>query len=77
MLYEFIRCGLNISAQVVIDTIVDKIRIFRFFILYDNMNIYKSLCDQRIDNCSTIMFYRAEYVCFIKILESINNSNNT
>lgn len=75
--YESIRCGLNIDAQVVIDTIVDKTWTFRFFILYNNMNIYEGSHDQRIHNCSTVMSYMAKYVCFMKTPGSTNDSNDT
>lgn len=45
MLYESICRGLNINAEVVIDIIVDKTQTFRFFILYNNINIYEGLHD--------------------------------
>lgn len=75
MSYESICYSLNINAQVVKNTIINKIRTSRFFILLYNMNIYKDLCDQRIYNCIAIMHYMVEYVYFMKTPENINNNN--
>lgn len=76
MSYKSIRHGLNINAQVVIDTIIDKIWTFWFFIPYNNINIYKGLRDQRIYNYSTIISYTSGYVCFMKTLGSTDDNNN-
>lgn len=59
------------------DTIIDKTRTSRFFISYDNINIYEGLRDQRIHNRSAIMSYTAEYVCFMKTPGNTDDSNNT
>lgn len=45
MSYESIYCCLNIDAQIVKETIINKPRTSRFFILYNNMNIYEGLHD--------------------------------
>lgn len=37
----------------------------RLFILYNNINFYKKVCDQRLHNKAHIVNYTAEYVCFI------------
>lgn len=75
--YESIRRGLNVNAKAVMDTIVDKIRTSRFFISYDNMNIYENTRDQRIHNRSALMNYTAGYICFMKTPGSMDGSGDT
>ena len=75
--YESIRRGLNINAKAVMDTIVDKTRTCRFFISYDNMNVYEHSRDQRIHNRSVLLNYTAGYVCFMKTPGSADDSNDT
>ncbi|WP_375449348.1 hypothetical protein [uncultured Nostoc sp.] len=67
--YKSIRCGLQVNAAAVMEEIVEKTRLHRFFISYDNMDFYENVRDQQIHNWSAILNYTAGYVCFIKTLE--------
>lgn len=75
--YKFICCGLNINAQLIMDTIIDKISSSQFFILYNNINIYKSFYNQQIYNHSSLMNYIVEYIYLMKTSASIDDGNNT
>ncbi len=76
VLYESICYDLNINAKVVIDIIVEKTWTSRFFVLYNNMNIYKHAHDQRIHNQSALLNYITGYICYIKTSGSMDNSDN-
>ena len=67
--YESIQCGLQVNAAAVMKEIVEKTRLHRFFISYDNMDFYENVRDQRIHNRSAILNYTAGYVCFMKTPE--------
>lgn len=43
ILYKFIQRGLAVNINTVIDKIINKICFCQFFILYDNINFYKSI----------------------------------
>lgn len=75
--YESIRRGLDINAKVVINTIVEKTQTSRFFILYNNINVYEYARNQRIHNWRALLNYIAGYICFIKTPESMDDSNDT
>lgn len=77
ILYESICRGLNINTKIVMDTIVEKIWTSQFFVLYNNINVYEHTCNQKIYNQNALLNYTIDYIYFIKILESIDNSNNT
>lgn len=48
------------------DSIIEKTRSQRFFILYDNMNFYENVRNQRLFNRSSLLNYTAGYICFMK-----------
>lgn len=77
ILYESICRDLSINAKVVMDIIVEKILAGQFFILYNNMNVYKHACNQKNHNQSALLNYTIGYICFIKTPRSMDNSNDT
>ena len=56
------------------DLIIEKTRSQQFFILYDNMNFYENVCNQRLFNCSSLLNYTARYIYFMKINHHIEDS---
>lgn len=48
--YESICRNLNINAKILMDIIVEKIRIGQYCVLYNNMNVYEYICNQKIQN---------------------------
>ncbi len=67
--YESIRRGLSVNTKAIMEEIMEKTQFHRFLILYDNMNFYKHVRDQRLHNQSAIVNYTAEYICFRKTSE--------
>lgn len=57
---------LNTNAVAILKNLQNCVQSKRFFISYDNMNFYKNVRDQRLHNCVRLLFYTAEYVCFMK-----------
>ena len=55
------------------EAILEKTQNRQFSILYDNMNFYKNVHDQQIFNHNTLVNYTIEYICFMKIPNSIDN----
>lgn len=68
ILYESICQFLKFNAQAVIQNMLEKTRIKRFFIFYNNINFYEGMHEQRIYNQGGIINYIAEYLCFITLL---------
>ncbi len=64
--YESIWRGLQVNAAAVMEEIVEKTRFHHFFILYDNMDFYENVQDQRLHNRGVIVNYTARYICFMK-----------
>lgn len=75
--YKSFRCGLQANAKAILEEILEKTQTQQFFILYDNMNFYENVYDQRIYNRSSLISYTAEYIYFIKTLNSIEDSTNS
>ena len=48
-----------------------------YIILYNNMNFYENVHDQKIYNYSSLISYIAGYICFIKTSNSIKNPTNS
>ena len=69
VLYESIRRGLQVNAAAVIEEIVEKTRFHRFFILYDNIDFYENVRDQRLHNQSAIVNYTSRYIYFMNLLK--------
>lgn len=59
-----------------IDTIVEKTQTCQFYILYDNINVYKYTHSQKTHNQSNLVNYIVGYIFCMKILRSTNNSDN-
>lgn len=59
------------------DSIIKKTQSQQFFILYDNMNFYENIRNQRVFNCSTLLNYTMRYIYFIKINNHIENGVNS
>lgn len=76
VLYKSIYCSLNINTKLMINIIVRKTWISQFFILYNNINVYKHTHNHRIYNQSTLLNYATSYIYFIKTFKSINNNDN-
>ena len=75
VLYESIRRNLQVNATAVIEEIIEKTRFHRFFILYNNMDFYENVRDQRLHNRSAIINYTFGYICFIKPSEGDREDN--
>ena len=76
VLYESIRRGLQVNAVAVIEEIIEETRFHRFLILYDNINLYENVRDQRLHNQSAIVNYISGYIYFMKPLKG-GRQNNT
>ncbi len=48
------------------EEIAEKTRFYNFFILYNNINFYEHVRDQRLHNQSAIVYYTTRYICFMK-----------
>lgn len=48
------------------NSIIEKTQSHQFFILYDNMNFYENVCNQRLFNCNALLNYTTRYISFIK-----------
>lgn len=55
------------------DSIIEKTRFQQFFILYNNINFYENVCNQRLFNCNSLLNYTARYICFMKTNHRIEN----
>ncbi len=64
--YELIWRRLQVNAKAIMEEITKKTRFNRFFILYDNMNFYEHIRNQRLHNRSAIVNYTAGYLYFMK-----------
>ena len=74
--YKSLRCGLQSNAKAVMDLIIEKTQSQRFFILYDNINFYENVCNQRLFNRSSLLNYTAGYIYFMKTNHCIEDSAN-
>ena len=45
VLDESLYCGLQANAKAIMEVILEKIQTRQFFILYNNMNLYKNVHD--------------------------------
>lgn len=59
------------------EAILEKIRTYQFFILYDNINFYENVYDQRIFNRNALISYIARYIYFMNPWNGIKNVNNS
>ena len=57
---------MKVNAKAIIEEIANKTRFHHFFILYDNMNFYEHVRDQRLHNRSAIINSTTRYIRFIK-----------
>ena len=73
ILYESFCRSLHSNAKAIMNSIIEKMRFQRFFISYNNMNIYENVCNQRVLNCGTLLNYITRYICFIKINNCIKD----
>lgn len=64
--YKSLRRGLQSNAKAIMDSIIEKTRSQRFFILFDNMNFYENVRNQRLFNRSSLLNYTAGYIGFMK-----------
>ena len=58
------------------EEVLEKTQTQQFFILCNNINFYKNVCDQKIYNRSGLVSYTAGYIYFIKTLNGIINWTN-
>ena len=75
--YKQIRRALQGNCKAVKAEIVEKVGKKRFYISYDNMNFQENACNQQIFNRGELFSYIADFLCFIKTLESLKNLCNT
>lgn len=75
--YESFHHDLQANLKAIIKEILKKTQTRQFFILYDDINFYQNVCNQKIFNCSTLVSYIARYICFMKSLNGIENKNNS
>lgn len=57
--------ALQVNAQAILSRLKERVQSQWLFILYDNMNFYKKVRDQRLYNKVYIVNYTAGYMCFI------------
>lgn len=77
VLYESLRRGLQVNAKAIMEEILEKTQTQRFFISYNNMNLYENGRDQRIYNRNGLVSYTAGYICFMKTANSIHGPTNS
>ncbi len=77
VLYKSLPHGLQANAKTVMEEILEKTQIWRFFISYDNINFYENVRDQKIYNRSGLISYTAGYICFMMIPNGIENPTNS
>ena len=58
------------------DSIIEKMRFQQFFILYENINFYKNIYNQKFFNYSTLLNYIVGYIYFIITNNYIEDSAN-
>ncbi len=75
--YESLCRGLQANAKAVMEAILEKTQNRRFFMLYDNMNFYENIRDQRIFNRNALVNYTAGYICFMKTPNGIDNPDHS
>ena len=73
VLYESICRAFTLNAGAVKAQLREKVRKYRFFILYENMNFYKHVRDARMSNWGAYINYIAGYICFIKPTNGVSN----
>ena len=66
VLYKTVWQALNANRQAVLRMLYEKVNIERFFISYDNINLYKKVQDKKIYNKNHQVPYTAGYIYFIK-----------
>lgn len=57
VLYKFLYCNLQARVKAIIKAILEKTQIRQFFILYNNINFCKNICDQKIFNHNGLINY--------------------
>lgn len=63
--YETIRSALTKNAEAVLAELKKRVWKERFFVSFDNMNIYEKRRDERLHNKPVQVAYTAGYVCFM------------
>ena len=77
VVYKSLYQGLQANAKTVIKEILEKTQTWRFFILYDNMNFYQNVYNQKIYNRSSLVSYITGYICFMKTANSMEDQINS
>lgn len=77
VLYKSLRHSLQLNTKAVMDLIIEKMRSQQFFILYDNINFYENVRNQRIFNCNALLNYTIRYICFMKINNHIEDGTDS
>ena len=66
VLYKAIWQALNANGQAVLKMLCERVNVKPFLLSYDNMNFYRKVQDQRVDNKNYQVVYIAGYVFFMK-----------
>lgn len=70
--HTFIWHSLTVDTNANMDKIINKTCFRHFYILYNNMNFYKNICNQKQYNQNTRINYIVKYIYLIKILKKDN-----
>ncbi len=66
---ETVQQALQVNAQAILSKLEEWAQSQCLFSLYDNMNFYKKVHDQRLHNKVHLVNYIAGYICFMNIAD--------